>query len=119
MIGIVRTVVAAFAVALSGGPAVAGWLTIRNDTKQELIIQPFVVVNGRPKPGLAIKLQPGEAVRENKPVAGSRGIWVFDAANPMTPLLVGNLKWEKDDVTVALTPDKQTIALTVLPPKKP
>jgi hypothetical protein len=116
---IVRSLVVALTAALSGGHAEAAWLTIRNDTNQELVIQEFVTVNGQPKLGRVIKLQPGEAIRENKHVAGTRGIRVFDPARPKTPLLIGTLKWEKDDVTFTLKPDQQSVALDIVTPKKP
>lgn len=115
----VRIVSVAIAVALTGNPAAAAWLTIRNDTKQELVIQNVVLVNGQPKPGRAVKLLPGESIRENQLSPGSRGIRVFNPANLVTPLLVGTLKWDREDVTISLTPDQKSVALAVVPPKKP
>lgn len=105
---------------LGASQARAGWITIRNDTKQTLVVQEVTTVNGKTKPGKAIKLLPGESVRENKSKAGSKSIVVYDPAQPDTPLLRGKIEWGKDDTTFSLSPEKKSIALAAVdPPKKP
>jgi hypothetical protein len=95
---------------LGAAQARAGWITIRNDTKQTLVVQDVTTVNGKVKAGKAIKLLPGESVRENR----------SKPARPNTPLLRGKVEWGQDDTVFSLTPEKTSIALAAIdPPKKP
>lgn len=110
---------------LGASQARAGWITIRNDTKQTLVVQEVTIVNGKTRAGKAIKLLPGESVRENRSKAGSKSIVVYDPAQPDTPLLRGKIEWGKDDATFSLSPEKKSIAIAMIepsksdPPKKP
>jgi hypothetical protein len=105
---------------LGAAQARAGWITIRNDTKQTLVVQDVTTVNGKVKAGKAIKLLPGESVRENRSKPGSKSIVVYDPARPNTPLLRGKVEWGQDDTVFSLTPEKTSITLAAIdPPKKP
>ena len=103
------------------GPSWAGWITIRNDTTQELVIQDVVMVNGKAKAGKSIKLLPGESVRENQTKAGSKSILVYDSANTKKSLAIGKLEWATDDVTYSIQTEKNATAVAVVAPplKKP
>ena len=108
-------------VAVAAGPSWAGWITIRNDTTQELVIQDVVMVNGKAKAGKSIKLLPDESVRENQTKAGGKTLYVYDAANTKTILARGKLEWATDDVTYSIQTVKNatTVAVVPPPPNKP
>ena len=103
---------------LGASQARAGWITIRNDTKQTLVVQEVTTVNGKVKAGKAIKLLPGESVRENRANPGSKDIVVYDPAQPNAPLLRGKIEWGKDDTVFSLTTEKKSIALAAVDPSK-
>ena len=107
--------------AVACGPVWAGWITIRNDTTQELVVQDVFVVNGKVKTGKAVKLLPGESVREFQPKAGSRLMHIYEAAKLKTPLAKSTLEWEKDDVTFSIQTEKNVTNVAIVPPpqKKP
>jgi hypothetical protein len=105
---------------LGASQARAGWITIRNDTKQTLVVQEVKTVNGKTKAGKSIKLLPGEAVREYRSNPGTKSIVVYDPAQPQSPLLRSKIDWGKDDSTFSLSPEMKSIALAAVePPKKP
>ncbi len=103
---------------LPSGTACAAWITIRNETTQELVIQEYVIVNGKAKPGKSIKLLPGESIRENRVKAGTKTVMIFDPANLKTPLAKGKVEWGTDDVTFAIQSEKNATMIAVVPPPK-
>lgn len=114
-----RLIAVVFTLASFGAlPARAGWITIRNDTKQTLVVQDVTTVNGKVRAGKSIKLLPGESVREYRSTPGSKSIVVYDPALPKSPLLRSKIEWDKGDATFSLSPEKKSIALAVDPPKK-
>ena len=108
-------------VSTASGQSVAAWITIRNDTTSEILIQDVVVVNGKNRYGKAIKLLPGESVRENQTKAGTKTLRVFDPTNTETPIAKGKLEWKSDDVTYSIQTEKNTTNIAAVPPpaKKP
>jgi len=68
----------------------AGWMGFRNDTKETVIVQETIVVNGQAKPGRPQRLSSGEAVRDTQCVGGVRKMTVYDADKPNQPLFSGN-----------------------------
>ncbi len=67
------------------GSAIAGWMGFRNDTKETIVIQETVVVNGQARPGRPQRLFAGEAVRDVGGV-GQRQLSVFELKNPNQPI---------------------------------
>src|SRR5688572_7523112 len=103
---------------LAAGPADAGWLCVKNETKFTLVIQE---VPGRPgqKRGKAIKLLPGEVHREYQSAAGEKKIQVFDSRRPTKPLWSGKLSWSaKGDGTIKAEPHGEALRLTAVVPEK-
>jgi hypothetical protein len=98
----------------AGGHASAGWITIRNDTKQELAVQEVTVVGGKPQFGKVVKLLPGESIRELKAAPGSKSVIVAEVAKPNTVIARGTLEWKKDDLVFSIRTDMKltTIALS-------
>jgi hypothetical protein len=78
-------------VALAGASDVfAGWMSVRNDTKDTIIIQESTVIGGQPRLGRPQRLFAGEAVRDTPTVGAQRRISVFDPTNPNQPIYSGN-----------------------------
>jgi hypothetical protein len=71
-------------------PVSAGWMGFRNDTKETIVIQESVTVNGKPKPGRPQRLFAGEAVRDAQSTGGQRTFSVYDPKNPNQPIYTGN-----------------------------
>jgi hypothetical protein len=94
-----------FAMIIAAGPACAGWITIRNDTKAEISVQEAIVVNGRVKLGKAVKLLPGESLKEHRANAGSKTVVVAEATKPLAAIARGTLEWKKDDITFSIKSD--------------
>jgi hypothetical protein len=69
--------------------AFAGWMGFRNDTKETIVIQETITVNGQPRPGNTRRLFSGEAVRDVGGV-GQRQISVFDLRKPNKPIYTGS-----------------------------
>jgi hypothetical protein len=77
--------------ALAGADvASAGWMGIRNDTKDTVIVQETLVINGQARQGRPQRLFAGEAVRDTQCVGPVRRITVFDPKVPATPIFQGN-----------------------------
>jgi hypothetical protein len=85
------------AVALPG-TAAAGWITIKNETNQTVIIQETVTVNGSVRRLKPLKLVPGEVVREFHPAAGQKTICVLEPGLLLNRTICqGELKWQEAD----------------------
>ncbi len=95
----------------AGESARAGWITVKNDTKQVIVIQEVGGPLNRPIRGKCIKLQPGETYREFQLLAGSKSIVLYDSEAPTIPLSQDKLTWAKDDATFAIEPDGKSIKL--------
>lgn len=105
---IVLIVLAGFGLA---GPARAGWIAVKNDTKQVIVIQEVGGPLNRPIRGKCIKLQPGETYREFQLLAGSKNIVIYDSDAPNAPPIQDQLNWVKDDATFSIKPDGKTMKL--------
>ena len=78
--------------ALAGSnSAFAGWMGFRNDTKDTIVVQETITVNGQSKQGKPQRLFTGEAVRDTQCVGPQRKISIFDPKTPNTPLYTGNV----------------------------
>lgn len=91
--------------------AKAGWITVKNDTKQVIVIQEVGGPLNRPIRGKCIKLQPGETYREFQLLAGSKNVVIYDSEAPTVPLVQDKLTWVKDDAKFEIQPDGATVKL--------
>jgi hypothetical protein len=84
----------------------AGWLTITNETRQELILQDgsSADVKGA-KRGKTVRLMPGEVYREYLPGEGQKQVQVFDAGCPSKPLFRGPVRWAAVESGLTVVPD--------------
>lgn len=114
-----RSIWIALLLATTAGPALAGWVTVKNETKQILVIQEVGGPLNRPIRGKCIKLQPGETYREFQLLAGSKNIAIYDSVTPTTPLIQDKLTWAKDDASFAVKVDGKTIKLVAGEFKEP
>jgi hypothetical protein len=105
------------AAALLGVPAVAsaGWITITNDTKQEIVIQETAGPQNRPVRGKCVKLQPGETHKEYQLFGGTRNVLISDGNN--NALTADTLTWEKADAAFSVKADGKKVVLGVVEKK--
>ena len=106
-------------------PAQAGWLTVKNDTKQTVILESVcdAVIVKRTK---TVRLLPGETYREFRLVPGDRKVQLYDGS-PADKSLgqalgQGTLTWKLTDVTMLIeskTADAKTEWTIAEPPVKP
>jgi hypothetical protein len=99
---------AAFACA---GEAGAGWVTFKNDTNKAVVVQEFLIVNGRKMCGKPYKLLPGESFREFQNTGGVKNYDVYDAAVPNKPAWSNPLDCgaAKQSFSVALVRGRVTV----------
>lgn len=95
----------------SASAAQGGWVTIKNETKQVIVIQETGGPANRPIRGKSVKLQPGETVREYHLLGGTKTVVIYDAAAPATPLVTDKLTWAKDDTSFAVKADGKKVTL--------
>ena len=96
---ILRLTLVALALVLVGrSSAMAGWVTIKNETKTALVITD----NGKGKP---VTIQPGETYREFQTMAGNKTISVATSQRPNNPVTTGKLTWGTDDIKYSLRSD--------------
>jgi hypothetical protein len=94
----------------SAGRADAGWVSIRNETKQILLLQEPPSTPGG-KPGRLIRLLPGECVREFHAKPGEKRIHVLDPKHLKEPLAQAKLVWLTEDLTVRIRAEKAVVRL--------
>ncbi len=94
---ILATVIAVLGLLGYASPASAGWVSVKNDTKQTLVLQEIGGPLLRPIRGKCIRLLPGETYREFHALAGEKQIHVFDASDLTKPLLRELLSWKAED----------------------
>ena len=106
-------------------PTQAGWLTVKNDTKQTVILESVcdAVIVKRTK---TVRLLPGETYREFRLVPGDRKVQLYDgspADKSLGQVLgQGTLTWKLTDVTMHIeskTADDKTVWTIAEPPAKP
>lgn len=73
------------------GSARAGWVTIKNDTNQPIVVQEVAVINGKPVRGKPVKLIAGESFREFQNTPGIKTYEIYDANKPNTVLCTSQL----------------------------
>ncbi len=86
-----------------GLPTQAGWLTVKNDTKQTIVVESVTdgMVVKRTK---SVRLLPGETYREYRLVPGERKVQLFDGSQAGKPLGKalgqGTMAWKLADQTL-------------------
>jgi hypothetical protein len=94
----------------------AGWVTIKNETEQTIVIQEFGGQRGRLIRGRSIRLLPGETYREYQARAGEKQIQIFDSANITMPLAWETLTWPSGDIAYRIrSQGKESVALAAKP----
>jgi hypothetical protein len=83
----------------------AGWITIRNDTTQTVVVQEAVTCNGVVKRGTPVRLLPGETIREYRATTAAKSIEVFTAQKPAASLCRGDLDCKDDNQTYSIRTD--------------
>lgn len=102
------------------GVSEAGWVTIKNDTGKGIVVQEFIVVNGRKVGGKPYKLLPGESFREFQNTPGLKNYEVLDAANTNTTLLRTQLPCNNNTQAFSVTVVQGKVSVMPIPePKKP
>lgn len=91
-------------IALMPGVASAGWIAITNDTKQTLVVQETITVNGQARKCKPIKLAPGETLREFQPSGGTKKLAILEAGLFGKQLFSGDVTW-KDDTAFSIHRD--------------
>lgn len=87
---------AVVAACASVGVAEAGWVTFKNDTPKPIVVQEFIIVNGKKIGGKPYKLLPGESFREFQNTPGIKNYDILDAANPNLSLWSNPLNCKSD-----------------------
>jgi hypothetical protein len=102
---------AALAAFASAGAAEAGWVTFKNDTSKAIVVQEFILVNGKKVAGKPYKLLPGESFREFQNTPGLKNFDVYDAANPNAPAWSNQLRCnaDKQSFSVQVVQGKVTV----------
>lgn len=102
-------------VLLAGGTASAGWICIKNESNNAVVLQE---IPDKPagKVGRAVRLLPGEVYREYQPHAGEKLIQLFDLKNTAKPLFFGVLKWPKGDVCLKIRNGAAAVKLVPVVP---
>lgn len=81
----------------------AAWLVIKNDSKQTIIVQETVMVNGKVKRCKPMNLLPGETVREYIVGPAVKTIDLFDPQKPRQVLWSGRLNCPDETQTFSIT----------------
>jgi hypothetical protein len=97
--------------------ALAGWVTIKNQTGQTLVIQETFVVAGQSRRGKPIQLVAGETVREFLPLPIVKNVEIYDPKNPSRPLWTGKLPCKNDNQTYVLSSVNGQITVQAIPNK--
>ena len=111
-----RMCVAAVSLLASVGSADAGWVTIKNDTTKTLVLQETVTTDGTVKRGTAIRLLPGETVREFRATPVVKSVVVCDSQKPGVALFRGDLKCTDEQQTFSITCDGKTTCVKAVTP---
>jgi hypothetical protein len=95
----------------------ASWITIKNNTKQMVVVQETMTVNGQVKRCKPVSLLPGETLREFLSGPAVKRIDVLDGHNPKRSLWSGSLHCKDESQTFSITDSGGTV--TVRPVVKP
>ncbi|MDB5312288.1 MAG: hypothetical protein JWO38_6490 [Gemmataceae bacterium] len=105
---------AVLAVVGFAGAADAGWVTIKNDTNQVIVVQCGMETNGQMKRCRPVRLLPGEAVREFR-APRTLMVEVFEGQNPIKLLHTGNLAIKPENQAFSVSTDGRTVSITLAP----
>jgi SpoVK/Ycf46/Vps4 family AAA+-type ATPase len=100
-----RILIALAACLAASADAHAGWIVIRNDTKQAVVVVEIAGTPNRPIQGKPVKIQPGETYREFQPGTGQKTFAVYDAAKLNVPLAQQTIAWRAEDSTFSILSD--------------
>lgn len=89
----------------------AGWIIIKNETKQALVVVEIAGTPNRPIQGKPVKLQPGETYREFQATAGAKTFAIYDAAKLNAPLAQQAIAWPAEDSTFGIRGDAKVVKL--------
>jgi hypothetical protein len=95
----------------------ASWITIKNDTKQMVVVQETRIVRGQVKRCKPVSLLPGETLREFLSGPDVKKIDVLDGHNPKRSVWSGSLHCKDESQTFSVTDSGGTV--TVRPVVKP
>lgn len=96
----------------------AGWLTIKNDTGKQIVVQEVVVVNGQTRRGKQNQMLAGDTIREFLPIATVKQVEIYDAQNPKAPIWSGTLNCKDDSQTFSVALNGGKVTITPVAPKK-
>ena len=77
----------------------AGWVIIKNETKQAVVVVEIAGTPARPIQGKPVKLQPGETYREFQAGAGTKTFAIYDATKLNAPIAQQAVTWPAEDST--------------------
>jgi SpoVK/Ycf46/Vps4 family AAA+-type ATPase len=89
----------------------AGWVIIKNETKQALVVVEVAGTPNRPIQGKPVKLQPGETYREFQAGAGTKTFAIYDATKLNAPLAQQAVTWPAEDSTFGIRNDAKSVKL--------
>ena len=89
----------------------AGWVIIKNETKQPLVVVEIAGTPNRPIQGKPVKLQPGETYREFQAGAGTKTFAIYDASKLNAPIAQQPIAWPSEDSTFGIRGDGKAIKL--------
>jgi len=96
--------------------ASAGWVTVKNETSQTIIIQEMCTLAGKPVRGKAVRLLPGETYREYHARAGEKQVHLYDDGEPKKLLADETMTWHTRDQNYAIQTMKSTTRLVTETP---
>jgi hypothetical protein len=112
--------IAAVATTLASANVIsASWITIKNDTKQPLVVQETMTVNGKVKRCKPVSLLPGESLREFLAGPAQKKIDVFDGQNPNRTLWSGSLHCKDESQTYSIVGVGGTVTVRPAAPGGP
>ncbi len=106
-----RLVLVVLMVAAGGLEAWAGWLTLKNQTNQTVVVQELYTVAGQKRRGKVIQLHAGETLRQFVPAPMVKQIEIYDASNPGQPLWNGSLSCVRAHQSYAIVSKSGKIAV--------
>jgi hypothetical protein len=99
----------------TAGRVSAGWVTIKNETTQPVMVQETTVVNNQVRRGKPIKLMPGDEFREYQSAAGSKIVQVLEWGGAKRTLCRGELTWQTGDESFAVRKSGAAVKVVVTP----
>lgn len=113
-----RLTLTIYCLVVYGLPASAAWITFQNDTKETIIVQELVTMNGKVVAGKPVKLQPGETLREFVPGPATKTMELLKPGQPNVSLGKHDVAVKEKDIVVSIHKEKSTVNLTVREPHR-